>query len=95
MLDVEMIQAVAPAANIMDYQTTFGKEGENPWKFFNDTFRQIIKDNEKNPPDESVVSISYGLPETDFTEGDRATIDQSLQILNDAEHMTVFVLRSL
>jgi kumamolisin len=90
MLDVEMVQAFAPAATIMDYQTTFG-QNDDTWNNFNDTLRQIIKDNEKNSPAGSVVSISYGLPEASFSDNGRAAIDQSLQILTDAEHMTVFV----
>jgi kumamolisin len=91
LLDVEMIQAFAPAANILDYQTTNGDGTSSPWGRFNDLLRQIIKDNEKNGPDGSVVSISYGTYEGNFTEGERAAMDQSMQILTDAEHMTVFV----
>jgi kumamolisin len=91
MLDVEMIQAFAPAANILDYQTTYGNSTNDTWGHFNDVLRQIIKDNEKDTPPGSVVSISYGTYEGNFTDGERAAIDQSLQILNDAEHMTVFV----
>jgi kumamolisin len=91
MLDVEMIQAFAPAANILDYQTTYGDTMNDTWEHFNDVLRQIIKDNEKNTPAGSVVSISYGTYEGSFTEGERAAIDQSMEILTDAEHMTVFV----
>jgi len=91
LLDVEMIQAFAPAASILDYQTTNGDGTSSQWGRFNDLLRQIIKDNEKNGPDGSVVSISYGTYEGNFTDGERAALDQSMQILTDAEHMTVFV----
>jgi kumamolisin len=86
MLDVEMIQAFAPAATILDYQAT----NDYPTGF-NDMLRQIIKDNEKNPPNGSVVSISYGGPEGNATDSSRAAMDQSLRILTEIEHMTVFV----
>ncbi|GHO90001.1 pseudomonapepsin [Reticulibacter mediterranei] len=91
LLDIEMIQAFAPAANIRDYQSTYGSTMSDVWEHFNDILRQIIKDNEKNGPDGSVVSTSYGTYEGSFTESERAAIDQSMQILTDAEHMTIFV----
>ncbi len=62
------------------------------WTHFNDELRQIISDNQKNPPQgTNVVSISYGVPEAYLTQQGRAEIDQSFQILTQAEHMTVFV----
>lgn len=92
LLDVEMIQGEAPAANIVDYESTFGSGLDDMWTHFNDELRQIINDNQKNPPQgTNVVSISYGVPEAYLTQMGRAEIDQSFQILTQAEHMTVFV----
>jgi kumamolisin len=88
-LDVEMVQALAPQATIVDYQSGFGDNAF--WWHFNDELRQIIKDNEKNPPAGSVISISYGGPEGFLTDNDRTAIDESLKILTQAEHMTIFV----
>jgi len=62
MLDVELVQALAPAATIIDYQTTHGNidAGDDSWTNFNDMLRQIIADNAKSTPMGNVVSISYG-----------------------------------
>jgi kumamolisin len=93
MMDVELAQALAPAATIMDYQTTFGNIDtlDDFWTNFNDTLHQILADNEKSTPIGSVVSISYGDSEAAVTPNLRMALDQSLELLTSAEGMTVFV----
>lgn len=89
-LDLEMAAGMAPAANIVMYQSD-GNANDDPWVRMNDELQQIIKDNQHNTGSGSVVSISYGVAETQITEGDALAIDHSLQILTQGEHMTVFV----
>jgi kumamolisin len=83
-LDIEMIMGLAPAANIKDY------ESSDPTRL-NDELQDIINDNSNNTSSGSIVSISLGAPEVGETQDDIAAIDQSLQILVQAEHMTIFV----
>ena len=89
-LDVEMVAGMAPRANIMVYQSD-GTAGDDIWVRMNDELQQIIKDNVHNTGSGSVVSISYGVSESQITQGDALAIDHSLQILTQGEHMTVFV----
>lgn len=89
-LDLEMAAGMAPAANIVMYQSD-GNAGDDVWVRMNDELQQIIKDNVHNTGNGSIVSISYGTAETQITQGDALAIDHSLQILTQAEHMTVFV----
>jgi kumamolisin len=85
-LDIEMIMGLAPAANIVVYQT--GNDSGDP---MNDLLQQIINDNANNTSSGNVVSISYGDPEAGFTPQELAAESQSIQILTQVEHMTVFV----
>ncbi len=89
-LDLEMAAGMAPAANIVMYQSD-GTAGDDIWVRMNDELQQIIKDNMSNTLNGSVVSISYGVAESQITQSDALAIDHSLQILTQAEHMTVFV----
>ncbi|MHB8596078.1 MAG: S53 family peptidase [Ktedonobacteraceae bacterium] len=89
-LDLEMAAGMAPAANIVMYQSD-GTAGDDVWVRLNDELQQIIKDNTHNTGSGSVVSISYGVAESQITQGDALAIDHSLQLLTQGEHMTVFV----
>jgi kumamolisin len=85
-IDIETIMGLAPNANIIDYET-------NDSSFFglNNQLQAIINNNTHNTSSGSIVSISIGLYETGITQDDVAAIDQSLQILTQAEHITIFV----
>lgn len=85
-LDIEMIMGLAPAANIVDYETS-----EANFTSINTALQGIINDNVKNTNSGSLVSFSLGATEGGITPGDVAAIDQSLQILTKAEHMTVLI----
>jgi kumamolisin len=85
-LDIEMLMGLTPAANIVDYETS-----DADFTAINKALQAIINDNVKNTNSGSVVSISVGATESGITQGDIAAIDQSLQILIKAEHMTVFI----
>jgi len=85
-LDIEMIMGLAPAANIVDYET-----GVNTFTLINDELQRIINDNARNTSSGSIVSISLGIYEAALTQGDIASLDQSLKILTQAEHMTIFI----
>lgn len=85
-LDIEMNIGLTPAANIVDYETS-----EANFASINMALQAIINDNVKNTNNGSVVSISVGATEKGITPGDVAAIDQNVQILTKAEHMTVFV----
>lgn len=74
MLDLEIAASLAPRANIRVY---FGSYFEQGWL---NMFSHIAT--EKNPP--SVVSISYGNPETAPTGWTRSGICQADKILNTA-----------
>ena len=89
-LDVEMIAGLARSSHIVDYETDGNAPGDI-WTQVNDELQQIINDNTNNANAGSVVSISLGTAEGDITSQDQAAIDQSLKILTQAEHMTVFV----
>jgi subtilase family serine protease len=85
-LDIQMLMGLAPAANIVDYETSTAN-----FTSINKALQAIINDNVKNSNSGSIVSISVGATEGGITQGDVAAIDQSLQILTKAEHMTVFI----
>jgi kumamolisin len=91
-LDIEMVAGLAPAINMVVYQSAFDPNNPNVdfWTIFNDQLAQIVNDNAKtsNP---SVVSISWGYAEDSLTEGVVKAIGTNLQLLTQAEHMTVFV----
>lgn len=85
-LDIEVIMGLTPAANIVDYETS-----DANFNGINKALQGIINDNVKNTNSGSIVSISLGATENGITPGDVAAIDQSLQILTKAEHMTIFI----
>ncbi len=89
-LDIEMVAGLARSVHIVDYETD-GNSSDDVWTQVNDELQQIINDNTGNASAGSVVSISLGTAEGDITSADRAAIDQSLQVLTKAEHMTVLV----
>ena len=86
MLDVEMIQGLAPSANIVDYQS-----GSRTEQAIIEMLQQIIDDNTKNTGSGSIVSMSLGAPENFETLNYLNAVDQQLSILRTKEHMTVFV----
>jgi kumamolisin len=92
-LDIETVAGLAPASNIVVYQTAFDPENEtwnDFWTSFNDELAQIVNDNAKtNNP--SVVSISWGYAEDALTPGVIQAMGTNLRLLTQAEHMTVFV----
>ena len=83
-LDIETIAGLAPTINIVDYQ------GPNTFTGFNDEFQQILNDNTRNTTSGSVVSISWGAAENQMTSSDIMALDQSIELLTKAEHMTIF-----
>ncbi len=85
-LDVETLMGLTPTANISDYETS-----DATFTSINKALQAIINDNVKNTNSGSIVSISLGATENAITPGDIAAIDQSLQILTQAEHMTIFI----
>src|SRR5215467_4158001 len=85
-LDIEMIMGLAPAANIVDYES-----GVNNESVINDELQAIINNNTNNTSSGNIVSISLGAPEAGNTPDSIAAVNQSFQILTQAEHMTVFV----
>ncbi len=85
-LDIQMLMGLTPAANIVDYETSNAN-----FTSINKALQAIINDNVKNTNSGSIVSISLGATESGITPGDVAALDQSLQILTKAEHMTVFI----
>jgi kumamolisin len=85
-LDIEMIMGLTPATNIVDYETS-----DANFTSINAALQRIINDNVKNTNNGSIVSISLGATESGITQGDVAAIDQSLQILTKAEHMTILI----
>lgn len=93
-LDIEMIASMAPMAQITDYQGDSNgayKRGEDWTVVLNDLLQRIIDDYRNNTHSGTVVSISLQADETTMPQSDLEAIDQSLQILTQAEHMSVFV----
>lgn len=84
MLDVDMIEGLAPYVNIVDYQT--GDASYLPQEL-----QQLIDDNTHNAGSGNVVSISLGLAENEDSLNDLKTLHQQLNVLTNIEHMTVFV----
>jgi kumamolisin len=89
-LDLDMIAGLARSVHIVDYETDGNAPGDT-WTQVNDELQQIINDNTNNANSGSVVSISLGIDERSMTSQDETAIDQSLQLLTKAEHMTVFI----
>lgn len=90
-LDIDMIAGLAPDANIHDYQTDISRAPDGGWQNLLDTFQRIIDDHAHNLHSMEVVSVSLGAPEAGLTSSLAAAFNQRLQILTQAEHMTVFV----
>lgn len=89
-LDIELIAGLAPAANIVDYQSDINASGD-PDTQLNDELQAIINDNTNNTSSGSIVSISLGQAEGGISRADLSALNQSLKILTQVEHMTVFV----
>ncbi len=89
-LDVQMIAGLARSINIVDYQTD-SNASDDIWLHVNDELQQILNDNTNNASSGSVVSISLGAAEAQISTDDIRAIDQSIQQLTQAEHMTVFI----
>lgn len=90
-LDIDMIAGLAPDVNIHDYQTDISKAPDGGWQNLLDTFQRIIDDHAHDLNSMQVVSVSLGAPEEGLTSSLAAAFNQRLQILTQAEHMTVFV----
>ncbi|HTK06853.1 MAG TPA: S53 family peptidase [Ktedonobacteraceae bacterium] len=93
-LDLDVIASVAPQAQIVDYQgDSLGayQRGEDAFVVVNDLLQRIIDDYRNDTHSGTVISMSFGGNEADMTQADLTMINQSLQILTQAEHMTIFV----
>lgn len=90
-LDIDMIAGLAPDVNIHDYQTDISKAEDGGWQNLLDTFQRIIDDHANNLYSREVVSVSLGAPEAALTSSLANAFTQRLQMLTQAEHMTVFV----
>ncbi|GHO78733.1 pseudomonapepsin [Ktedonobacter sp. SOSP1-85] len=88
-LDIDMVAGLAPYANINVYQGV-DEQGVGSWNVFNDILAKIANDN-ANSKKSSVVSISWGGAEADMTPEVYNAMSTNLQLLTDAEHMTVFI----
>ncbi len=92
-LDIEMVAGLAPASNMVVYQSNLDPTMAtftDFWTLFNDQLTQIVNDN-SNVSTPSVVSISWGYAEEALTPGVINAMGTNLQLLTQAEHMTVFV----
>jgi kumamolisin len=85
-LDIEMVMGLSPGANIADYETS-----DATFTSIDQALQKIIDDNVKNTNSGSIVSMSLGATEGGIAPGDIAAINQSLQILTEAEHMTILI----
>ncbi|GHO85025.1 S53 family peptidase [Dictyobacter formicarum] len=93
-LDLDVIASVAPYAQIVDYQGDAGgayQRGGDDFVVINDLLQQIIDDYRNDTHSGAVISMSFGGPESEITQNDLAMINQSLQILTEDEHMSIFV----
>jgi kumamolisin len=92
-LDIEMAAGLAPKATIEVYQTDFDTDYGTPdqfWQVYHDVLSAIITDNTNNHAPK-VVSISWGLAEQEMTRSTVNMLDNDIQMLTRAEHITVFV----
>lgn len=89
-IDLETIAGLAPAANIVIYQTDPGPRFANLFPRMEDVFNQILTDFRKSQAPVE-LSLSYGGPESGVTDNELKTIDSQLQLLSLAEHINVFV----
>jgi kumamolisin len=94
LIDIEMLAGLAPNVHLIDYQmdpALLNGSGANWWTAFNNALQQVIDNNQNIPHPGSALSISLGGAEDDLSQDTLLAIDQNLQILTKAEHMTVFV----
>ncbi|GHO98964.1 sedolisin [Reticulibacter mediterranei] len=94
LIDIEMLAGLAPNVHLIDYQmdpALLNGSGSNWWTAFNNALQQIVDDNQNIPHPGSTLSISLGGAEDDLSQDTLLAVDQNLQILTKAEHMTVFV----
>jgi kumamolisin len=89
-LDIEMIAGLAPAAHIKDYQTDISKAQDGGWNNLNDALQRILDDNSAHPVPGSAVSMSLGVGESGVTGEVAKAMGQRIQLLTQAEHMTVY-----
>ncbi|GHO49301.1 S53 family peptidase [Ktedonospora formicarum] len=88
LLDIEMIAGLAPDIDINVYQGV-DEYGTGSWETFNNILSQIANDNaKKHAP--SMVSISWGSGEQELYEEVFNSMSAKMQMLTEAEHMTVF-----
>jgi len=85
-LDIEMLMGLAPSVKIVDYQADGGT-----WSNIEDDLQKLIDDNAQNSPSGSIVSVSLESVEKTLTSDEAASVDQKLQLLTQAENMTIFV----
>ncbi|GCE06670.1 S53 family peptidase [Dictyobacter aurantiacus] len=93
-LDIDTVASVAPDAQIVDYQGDGAgayQRGGDDFVVINDLLQRIIGDYRHNTHSGAVISMSFGGDESAITNNDLMMINQSLQILTEVEHMTVFV----
>ena len=92
-LDIEMVAGLAQKANIEVYQTDFDNVNGTPdqfWQAYHNVLSAIIEDNTNNHTPK-VVSISWGLAEQEMTRSVVNMLDNDIQMLTRAEHISVFV----
>ncbi len=96
-LDIEMLAGLAPAVNIVDYETnvTGTTVSISFLQAVETELQRIIDDNAEDSTHGSIVSVSLGSAESRAGQllfpNDISAIDQEFQILTQVEHMTVFV----
>ncbi len=96
-LDIEMIAGLATGANIIDYEAAIanpkdtGMSLSSQFELLNDGLQSIIDDNVSGSNNVNLVSLSYGAPESDLDPNVVNAIDQSLNTLDTAENMSIFV----
>lgn len=90
LLDVEMVAGLLPDANIVVYQEDPASDYSEFWVAMDDILAQIGSDYSKiTGPTE--LSISWGGAEDYLTVGLVNAIDTQLRILNQVDHINVFV----
>lgn len=96
-LDIDMLAGLAPAAQITDYQGDYigAQDGQNEsyydgWVVLNDLLQRVIADNQRNASYGTVMSISMQADESSISQDDLTAIDQSMEILTRAEHISIF-----
>jgi kumamolisin len=94
-MDIEMVAGLAPSARLVDYETDSALlntgSGADIWTAINNALQRIIDDNVGGTHPGSMVSVSLGGGEAFVSQAAIRSIDQSIRILTEVEHMTVFV----